>query len=57
MIITNTYQASIGGFKEHLNLSEEESLQLIRKAVDLAKEAIDTYMKENPSCKGQSYGY
>ncbi|XP_034230707.1 homocysteine S-methyltransferase-like isoform X2 [Thrips palmi] len=49
--ITNTYQASIGGFKEHLGLSEEESLRLMRRAVELAKEAVDIYMKENPSCK------
>ncbi|KAJ8940416.1 hypothetical protein NQ318_009345 [Aromia moschata] len=40
IIETNTYQASIFGFKKHLNLSEEESYKLIQKAVSLAKTAI-----------------
>lgn len=51
VIITNTYQASIGGFREHLGLAEQESLKLIELAVQMATDAVDTYMKENPSCK------
>lgn len=37
---TNTYQSSIGGFHEYLQLDESESAQLISKAVDYAREAI-----------------
>ncbi|XP_052132555.1 homocysteine S-methyltransferase YbgG, partial [Frankliniella occidentalis] len=51
VIITNTYQASIDGFKEYLNLSKPESLKLMTRAVETAKEAVDTFMKENPTCK------
>ena len=46
IIETNTYQASIGGFQEHLGLSEADSLKLIRKAVHLGKRAIATYKEE-----------
>lgn len=40
IIETNTYQASILGFKKYLGISEEEGYNLIQKAVDLAREAI-----------------
>ncbi|XP_017780998.1 PREDICTED: homocysteine S-methyltransferase 1-like isoform X2 [Nicrophorus vespilloides] len=46
IIETNTYQASIGGFKEHLNLTEEESYALIKEAVYLAKSALERFKKE-----------
>ncbi|XP_043273880.1 homocysteine S-methyltransferase-like [Venturia canescens] len=46
IIETVTYQASIGGFKEHLGLNDKQSLDLIRKAVELAKKAIETYKEE-----------
>jgi len=36
---TNTYQASIGGFIKYLGLSKEESYQLIKTGVNLAKSA------------------
>lgn len=36
---TNTYQASIGGFVKYLGLSKEESYQLIKTGVNLAKSA------------------
>nr|XP_022918716.1 uncharacterized protein LOC111427705 [Onthophagus taurus] len=51
IIGTNTYQASVEGFKNHLKLSKEESLNLIREAVGLAKTARDNYILENPYCK------
>ncbi|KAJ8670603.1 hypothetical protein QAD02_001862 [Eretmocerus hayati] len=50
VIETNTYQASIAGFVKYLGKSEIESLQLIRKAVELAKRAVKTYKTET---KGQ----
>ncbi|KAJ8929506.1 hypothetical protein NQ314_017799 [Rhamnusium bicolor] len=40
IIETNTYQASIPGFKKYLNLSDEESYKLIQEAVNLAKTAV-----------------
>lgn len=43
IIETNTYQASMPGFVKYLDKSEEESLQLIKTAVDLAKKAVRTY--------------
>ncbi|XP_015520143.1 homocysteine S-methyltransferase [Neodiprion lecontei] len=46
IIQTNTYQASIGGFMKHLNLTAEESLALIKSAVDIAKEAIKIHSAE-----------
>lgn len=46
VILTNTYQASIDGFAEHMNLSEEESLNLFCKAVDYAKEAVNLYKED-----------
>ncbi|KAL4704149.1 hypothetical protein ACJJTC_012965 [Scirpophaga incertulas] len=45
-IMTNTYQASIQGFVEHLGVTPEEGLTLIHKAVELAKTARDTYLQE-----------
>ncbi|XP_065214299.1 homocysteine S-methyltransferase YbgG-like isoform X2 [Planococcus citri] len=40
IITTNTYQASIEGFNKHLQLSSHQSYHLIKKAVQLAKQAI-----------------
>jgi S-methylmethionine-dependent homocysteine/selenocysteine methylase len=49
VLITNTYQASIGGFVTHLGLNEEESYELIKTAVHLARQARSTYMEEEGS--------
>ncbi|XP_041971815.1 homocysteine S-methyltransferase-like [Aricia agestis] len=46
LIITNTYQASIDGFVQHLNVTAEQARDLIRRAVDLAKQARDLYLEE-----------
>ncbi|XP_008545696.1 homocysteine S-methyltransferase [Microplitis demolitor] len=46
VIITNTYQASIDGFVQHLGLTKVESFDLITKAVDLAKQALEVYLEE-----------
>lgn len=48
VIMTNTYQASINGFVEYLNLSEEESYNLIKSAVDYARIARKRFLKEYP---------
>ncbi|XP_045472849.1 homocysteine S-methyltransferase 1-like [Harmonia axyridis] len=51
VIMTNTYQASIGGFVEHLKLSEEESYDLIVESVRLAKIAVERFQQEFNSDK------
>uniref|UniRef100_A0A1B6KMJ4 Hcy-binding domain-containing protein n=1 Tax=Graphocephala atropunctata TaxID=36148 RepID=A0A1B6KMJ4_9HEMI len=40
ILITNTYQASIEGFKDYLNLDKEESIELIKESVEFVKKAI-----------------
>ena len=46
VVETNTYQASVEGFKTHLNVTDGEAYDLIKEAVHLAKEARSIYMKE-----------
>lgn len=46
IIQTNTYQATIDGFVKYLGISKEKSLEIIRRAVDHAKDAVNTYDKE-----------
>jgi len=48
IVTTGTYQASVDGFRKHLNLDRESSLNLMREAVALAFKAVDTFMQENP---------
>ena len=51
VLITNTYQASISGFKEHLGLTENESYNLIKSAVQLANQAVSIYTEEKKEHK------
>lgn len=46
--MTNTYQASVSGFVEHLKLTEEASYDLIKEAVSLARLACDRFFEEYP---------
>ncbi|XP_059048785.1 uncharacterized protein LOC131844018 [Achroia grisella] len=46
IIMTNTYQASVGGFVKYLGVTPEEGFSLIQRAVKLAQRACDTYMEE-----------
>lgn len=39
-LTTNTYQASIVGFKKYLDLSCEQSFELIKKSVTICRRAI-----------------
>lgn len=48
VIMTNTYQASVDGFVQYLNLSEEESYNLIKKAVEYTRIARKRFFKEYP---------
>lgn len=46
IIETNTYQASISGLMEHLSITKDESINLLYEAVNLAKKAVNDYIKE-----------
>lgn len=47
IILTNTYQSSIEGYKEYLKLNDEESFELIKSTVKLAHVARDKYVSSN----------
>lgn len=47
IILTNTYQASIQGYKEYLKLNDEESYELIKSTVKLAHIARDKFLSAN----------
>lgn len=47
IIYTNTYQATIDGYCEHLNLTKGQSRQLFKDTVELAHMARDRYLNEN----------
>lgn len=49
MILTNTYQASVEGYMEHLELDEDQSIELIKETVELAKTARDNYVQSYDS--------
>lgn len=44
--ITSSYQATALGLEKHLGMSLEQSKQLIKKSVELAKQARDTALRE-----------
>ncbi|CAG5022003.1 unnamed protein product [Parnassius apollo] len=50
LIITNTYQASVDGFVEHLGVTPEQGYELILRAVELAKRARSLYLEEYEDC-------
>jgi S-methylmethionine-dependent homocysteine/selenocysteine methylase len=52
VLMTNTYQASTGGFMKYLGQSKEASYQLIKTAVSLAKTACSLYATEVESSAG-----
>lgn len=54
IIETNTYQASVPGLMKHLSVTEEESIQLIRKAVYLARKAVTDYMSKTKKDKKET---
>lgn len=45
--ITASYQASLAGLNKHLNLNEEQGKDVVRKSVQLAKEARDEWVEEH----------
>lgn len=46
IIMTNTYQASVEGYMEYINLDEEQSLELIKDTVRLAHLARNKFLQE-----------
>ncbi|XP_017029376.1 homocysteine S-methyltransferase [Drosophila kikkawai] len=46
IILTNTYQSSVEGYMEYLELDEEQSIELIRNTVRLAHIAKERYLTE-----------
>lgn len=47
LIRTNTYQASVAGFKEHLQLTRDEDVaRIFHDAIQLAFDARDNYLSE-----------
>lgn len=50
VISTATYQASVEGFIDHLNVSSERAKELIMSGVQLAKDTVKTFVgKDNDS--------
>lgn len=41
ILTTNTFQASVSGFQKHLKIDYNDSLNLIREGVYLARKAIE----------------
>uniref|UniRef100_A0A1B6LAI6 Hcy-binding domain-containing protein n=1 Tax=Graphocephala atropunctata TaxID=36148 RepID=A0A1B6LAI6_9HEMI len=41
MVMTNTYQATVDGFKKHLGFDQEKTLELVKSSITICKEAID----------------
>lgn len=50
-ISTNTYQADIELFQKHLNVTHEEAYNLIKKAAEMAKTAVERYLEEFPGAR------
>lgn len=46
LVITNTYQASLEGFEQHLGVTRDQAYELIVRAVELAKRARTLYLEE-----------
>ncbi|XP_055370828.1 uncharacterized protein LOC129605223 isoform X2 [Condylostylus longicornis] len=47
IILTNTYQASVEGYMKYLGVTRDQSIDLIKKTVQLAHKARETFLKEN----------
>lgn len=47
VIITNTYQASVGGFREYLHIGEDDGWRLMESAVTEARNALEIFLSEN----------
>lgn len=48
LIRTNTYQATVEGYKRYLNLTEDESEDVFQRTINLALEAKREFQKDNP---------
>lgn len=52
--ITASYQASLAGLGKHINLSEEQGKDVVRKSVQLAQEARDEWVEEHGKSLGSA---
>lgn len=48
VITTATYQASITGFIDHLDVSSERARELLMSGVELAKETVERFVSDTP---------
>lgn len=46
--MTNTYQADVNLYAQHLDMTREQGYNLIKESVELAKTAIKRYAEEFP---------
>ncbi|KAH3804011.1 hypothetical protein DPMN_132284 [Dreissena polymorpha] len=46
IVVTASYQASVAGFVEHLGVTEEGAVLLIKRSVHLARQAADEVSKD-----------
>ncbi|KAJ7993379.1 hypothetical protein DPEC_G00271800 [Dallia pectoralis] len=49
VITTATYQASVEGFRRHLDMTPEQVNELMMTAVTLAREAVNQYIADHPA--------
>ena len=54
IILTNTYQASVEGYTQHLKLDREQSIELIKSTVQLAHIARDQFLQSKGSHQEKS---
>lgn len=56
IILTVTYQAWVSGFMQHLNISDEEAFELIKKGVSIARQACKEVAQETGRPEGKVAG-
>ena len=47
IVSTHNYQGTVEGFQKHLNLTEAESVELLKDSVQICKDAIKQELGEN----------
>ncbi|XP_064615625.1 homocysteine S-methyltransferase-like [Liolophura sinensis] len=48
VILTASYQASVPGFREHLRITENEAIDLIKRSTSLARKACSDVLSQDP---------
>ncbi|XP_052784245.1 homocysteine S-methyltransferase YbgG-like [Mya arenaria] len=52
LAVTTSYQASVGGFMEHLHITNSEAIELIQRSVHLARNACDEVAQSQGTAPG-----